>query len=55
MFLKQKINKQPVFDQVEMLKFYKMLLKMKVRRPQFNVNRIMVKLYSKHYLDFINK
>lgn len=37
------------FDTVEMNKFYKMLLKMKKKRPHLNINSIMSRLYGCDY------
>ena len=54
MFRKKKEKKKAIIDPVEMIKFYKMLLKMKARRPQFDVDRIMLKLYSDSFSNFIN-
>lgn len=38
-------------DIKEMRKFHQMLLKMKKRRPNFNVDRVMTMLYGKKYLQ----
>ena len=43
-FGKRKLEK-PNFSHDEVVQFHKMLLKMKKRRPNLNVKKIMVKLY----------
>ena len=39
-------------DKVEIVKFYQMLVKMKQTRPNFNVERIIKKVYPNHNIDF---
>ena len=36
----------------EIIKFYQMLVKMKKRRPNFNVEGIIKELYPNHNIDF---
>ncbi len=43
------INHQKIFEKQEMEKFYLVLLKIKNRRPSFNVNRVMKMLYGKKF------
>ena len=39
-------------DKVEIVKFYQMLVKMKQTRPNFNVDKIIKKVYPNHNIDF---
>jgi hypothetical protein len=41
----------PKVNQEDIIPFYKMLLRMKKRHPNLNVNRIMTRLYSNFKLD----
>lgn len=47
LFRKKKVEIE--FDKVEMVKFYNMLLKMKKKRPNFDINSMMTRLYGADY------
>ena len=39
-------------DKREIIKFYQMLVKMKQTRPNFNIDKIIKKVYPNHNIDF---
>lgn len=45
----KKVEAQKPFDKDEMFAFYEMLLKFKKKRPEMNVNRLMILIYKNHF------
>lgn len=54
-FKKQQKNAKKHYsenEKIEISDFYQMLVRMKKRRPNFNIERIMGMLYPDHDIDF---